>query len=176
MKQLYSKMTSALIELIYRNRKRCRNIFRSKFNLPRLNDTVRIRTVLSRYTAPYTVPYYCAQDYGIIRTVFSRYTALYTVPYYCAQDYGVIRSIYGRKQCRFDRPGQYEGQKFFLFIIRREPKEYNLFINEISFSICFQIKCYIQSTIESIFIRLICNIQRKRLSYTVSLLHADQGV
>jgi hypothetical protein len=36
-----------------------------------------------------------------MRTVFSQHTALYTVPYYCAQDYGVIRSIYDRKLAVF---------------------------------------------------------------------------
>ncbi len=38
---------------------------------------------------------------GVIRTVLSRCTAPYTVPYYCAQDYGVIQPIYGRKLAVF---------------------------------------------------------------------------
>ncbi len=46
--------------------------------IPRLNDTVRIRTVLSRCTAPYTVPYYCAQDYGVIQPIYGRKLAVFS--------------------------------------------------------------------------------------------------
>ena len=31
-----------------------------------------IRPVLPRYTAPYTMPYYCAQDYGVVRLIYGR--------------------------------------------------------------------------------------------------------
>ena len=50
--------------------------------VPSLNDTDRITTVISGTE---------------IRTVLSQYTAPYTVPYFCAQDYGIVWSNYGRK-------------------------------------------------------------------------------
>jgi hypothetical protein len=35
-------------------------------------------TVLSRCTAPYTVPYYCAQDYGVIQPIYGRKLAIFS--------------------------------------------------------------------------------------------------
>ena len=53
-------------------------------------------TQVERY-GPYTDRISAVISGAEIRTVFSRYTAPYTIPYYCAQDYGIIRLICGRK-------------------------------------------------------------------------------
>ncbi len=58
--------------------------------------TNRIVSVYGTVTVPYCLG--IRHRYG---TVLSRYTAPYTVPYYCAQDYGVIQPIYGRKLAVF---------------------------------------------------------------------------
>ncbi len=56
---------------------------------------------MSRYTAPLRYRITVPKITGVIRTVLSRCTAPYTVPYYYAQDYGVIQPIYGRKLAVF---------------------------------------------------------------------------
>ncbi len=46
----------------------------NQINLPRLNDTVRIVSVYRENT----VPYYCAQYYGVIRSIYGRKLGIFS--------------------------------------------------------------------------------------------------